>query len=255
MAYRQRGLRHYPQIGSGSRGIPVEGGSPGDTVRRVLEFGLTGGIGSGKSTVGSMLVGLGAVVIDADAIVRTLQAPGELVFEAMVSRWGDTIVREDGTLDRGAVASIVFGDADELTALNAIVHPAVAAETARLLDALDDDAIVMHDIPLLVLPGGELLTSRDVDEWSGIIVVDTPIETAVERVAASRGMDPDDVLARVEAQATREERREVAGFVIDNSGDLEHLAHEVERCWAWVQSQRHDEQSQRHDEQTLEEGL
>ena len=192
-----------------------------------------------------MLVGHGAVVIDADAIVRSLQAPGELVFEAMVSRWGDTIVREDGTLDRGAVASIVFGDTDELSALNAIVHPAVAEETARRLDALEDDAVVMHDIPLLVLPGGELLTSRNVDEWSGIIVVDTPIETAVERVVASRGMDPDDVLARVETQATREERGEVAGFIIDNSGDLEHLAAEVERCWAWVQTRR----------QELEEGL
>ena len=103
---------------------PADNGSAGDTVRPVLEFGLTGGIGSGKSTVGSLLAGHGAVIIDADAIVRILQAPGELVFEAMVSRWGDTIVREDGTLDRGAVASIVFSDADELAALNAIVHPA-----------------------------------------------------------------------------------------------------------------------------------
>ena len=247
MAYRQRGPWHYPRIAVFLGDSPADYGSAGDTVRAVLEFGLTGGIGSGKSTVGSLLASHGAVIIDADAIVRSLQAPGELVFEAMVSRWGDTIVQEDGTLDRGAVASIVFGDADELAALNAIVHPAVAEETARRLDALDDDAVVMHDIPLLVLPGGELLTSRDVDEWSGIIVVDTPIETAVERVVASRGMDPDDVLARVESQATREERREVAGFVIDNSGDLEHLAAEVDRCWAWVQSQRHDKQSQRHD--------
>lgn len=206
--------------------------------RRVIEFGLTGGIGSGKSTVGRMLVARGAVLVDADQIVRDLQRPGELVFDAMVARWGDGIVAESGELDRAAVAAIVFSNDDELSALNAIVHPAVAEHTQAKLDALaDSDVAVVHDIPLLVQPGGELLTSRELANWAGIIVVDTPTELAVARVVADRGMAPADVEARMEAQATREERRAHADFLIDNSSDLNHLETEVERCWAWMQEQ------------------
>lgn len=201
----------------------------------MLEFGLTGGIGSGKSTVSRLLAERGAVIIDADAIVHHLQRPGELVFDAMVAQWGSTIVREDGTLDRAAVASIVFSDSDELDRLNAIVHPAVADETTRLIEAVDDPhAIVIHDIPLLVWPGGELLTSRDHTEWAGIVVIDTPEELAVERVIAARGMEREEVESRMAAQATRDERRAVADFVIDNSGDLEALEAEVARCWRWM---------------------
>ncbi len=203
------------------------------------EFGLTGGIGSGKSTVSGLFADRGAVIIDADAIVRDLQRSGELVFEAMVERWGQTIVQQDGDaageLDRAAVANIVFNDDDELAALNAIVHPVVAEETQRRLDELaGSDAVVIHDIPLLVWPGGEILTSRDHSEWSGIIVIDTPEETAIARVMASRGMERDDIVARMEAQATRDERRAVADFVIDNSGDVIDLEAEVDRCWAWM---------------------
>lgn len=204
----------------------------------MIEFALTGGIGSGKSTVGALLVDRGAVLIDADAIVRTLQVPGELVFEAMYERWGDEILTPDGTLDRRAVAAIVFGDEAELGALNAIVHPAVAEEMARILDDVDDGAVVVHDIPLLVQRGGELSKSRDPGEWAGIIVVDTPVETAIERVVAGRGMDRDEVIARMANQATRDERRKVASFVIDNSGDRSHLDAEVDRCWSWIQSRR-----------------
>jgi len=204
--------------------------------RKMIEFGLTGGIGSGKSTVGRLLVARGAVLVDADQIVRDLQRPDELVFDAMVARWGPTIVKEDGELDRAAVAGIVFSDDDELAALNAIVHPAVAEHTQAILDGLaEDDVAVVHDIPLLVQPGGELLTSRDPAEWAGIIVVDTPTELAVARVVADRGMSPADVEARIDAQATREDRRSQADFLIDNSSDLTHLADEVDRCWAWMQ--------------------
>jgi len=203
--------------------------------RRVIEFGLTGGIGSGKSTVGRLLVKRGAVLIDADQIVRDLQHPGELVFDAMVARWGDEIVMDSGELDRAAVASIVFSDDAELEALNAIVHPAVADETQRRLDEVADAVVaVVHDIPLLVQPGGELLTSRDAAGWAGIIVVDTPAELAIARVVAERGMSPADVEARLNTQATREERRAHADFVIDNSSSLTHLEAEVERCWAWM---------------------
>jgi dephospho-CoA kinase len=201
----------------------------------MLEFGLTGGIGSGKSTVSAMLCNRGAVVIDADAIVHDLQRPGELVFDAMVRRWGSRVVQEDGTLDRAVVAQIVFSDPDELAALNAIVHPAVADETTRRIASLDDpSSIVVHDIPLLVLPGGELLTSRDHRQWSGIIVVDTPEELAIERVMASRGLERTEIEKRMASQASREDRRSVASFVIDNSSDLATLVDQVDECWTWM---------------------
>lgn len=216
--------------------VCIRGGT--DTVRAMLEFGLTGGIGSGKSTVSALLSERGAMVIDADAIVRDLQRPGELVFDAMVAQWGSTIVSEDGTLDRAAVANIVFSDSAELDRLNGIVHPAVAEETTRRLDAIvEPNAIVVHDIPLLVLPGGELLTSRDHTMWAGVVVVDTPEELAIERVVASRGMEPEAVEARMATQASRDDRRSVADFVIDNSGTLDDLVAEVDRCWTWMQDQ------------------
>jgi len=212
-----------------------------DTVVSMLEFGLTGGIGSGKSTVSALLTERGAVVIDADAIVRDLQRPGELVFEAMVERWGSQIVVSNGDavgeLDRAAVAKIVFGDDDELAALNGIVHPAVADKTQAMVDSLaDTDEIVVHDIPLLVGPGGGILTSRDHTAWGGIVVIDTPEELAITRVMASRGMAREEIEARMAAQATRDERRSVADFVIDNSGDLADLEQEVGRCWEWMRS-------------------
>ena len=205
------------------------------TLRQVLEYGLTGGIGSGKSTVSSALARRGATVLDADAMVREMQAPGKQMFDMMVERWGDRIVTADGVLDRAQVAEIVFGDQAELDALNAMVHPAVAAETdRRLVELRGTDAIVVHDIPLLVLPGGDLLASRDLHSWSGIVVIDTAPETAVRRVVASRGLDEDEVRARQAKQATRDERLNAADFVIDNNGDLDSLDVEVDRCWAWM---------------------
>ena len=117
----------------------------------MIEIGLTGGIGSGKSTVADLLVERGAVFIDADRIVRDLQSPGGAVFAAMVERWGDRIVANDGTLDRQAVAEIVFNDEDELKALNDLVHPAVGEAMKEQREAaVGTDAIVVLDIPLLV---------------------------------------------------------------------------------------------------------
>lgn len=190
---------------------------------------LTGGIGSGKSSVSSRLAQRGAEIVDADAITRSLQQPGQEVFAAMVERWGDRILAADGTLDRAAVAGIVFRDADERAALEAIVHPAVRAEMQGRMDAAAaSDRVVVLDIPLLTEGGNRRGASA-------VIVVDCPVEVAIERLIAYRGFDAADAAARVATQATREERLALADFVVDNSGGLEDLEREVERCWAWLE--------------------
>jgi dephospho-CoA kinase len=195
----------------------------------VIEIGLTGGIGSGKSTVAALLVEKGAVLIDADAIVREVQEPGTPVFRAMVERFGPGIVAEDGTLDRAAVAAIVFNDPEELTALNGIVHPAVSDEMTRRREVLaETDATVLLDIPLLV--------ESKYSGLAGIIVVDVDPEVAVERLVRHRGFSEEDARARIGRQASREERLAVADFVVDNSGDLDDLRATVDRCWEWIQS-------------------
>ena len=193
----------------------------------MLEIGLTGGIGSGKSTVAAMLVDRGASLLDADAIVRDLQTPGTPVFTAMVERWGDRILDDDGGLDRQAVADIVFADADELAALNGIVHPAVGDEMTRRREALaDTDATVILDIPLLVESGHQGL--------AGVIVVDVDPEVAVARLVAGRGFTPDDARSRIARQVSREERLGRADLVVDNGGSLEDLTREVDRAWSWI---------------------
>jgi dephospho-CoA kinase len=191
----------------------------------VLLIGLTGGIGSGKSTVSSMLADLGAVVIDADAITRELQRPGAPVFDAMVERFGDGIVAADGELDRQAVADIVFADAGALADLNAIVHPAVGAEIARRLqDEAATDHVVVLDVPLLVESGRS--------DLAALVVVDVEPEVAVRRLVEHRGMREDDVRARMARQARWEDRLAEADVVIDNSGTLGDLRHRVESAWA-----------------------
>ncbi|HZA00613.1 MAG TPA: dephospho-CoA kinase [Acidimicrobiales bacterium] len=198
----------------------------------MLVVGLTGGIGSGKSTVSAMLGSKGAVVVDADAVVRDLQRPGTAVFDAMVERFGDRIVAANGTLDREAVADIVFGDAEALADLNAIVHPAVGAEIARRMDELSrTDAVVVLDVPLLV-------ESRRGYPLAGTIVVDVDPEIALERLVEQRGMRADDVRARMSRQASREERRARADVVISNAGTLDDLARQVDAAWDWIEDLR-----------------
>lgn len=199
-----------------------------DLVRLVA---LTGGIGSGKSSVSSRLAKRGALVIDADAVVKELQQPGRPVYEAMVARWGEGIVASDGALDRAAVAAIVFDDEAELQALNELVHPAVRAEMEAMTEAqADTDKVVLLDIPLLAESGNKRRGA------SAVIVVDVPPELAVERLVAHRGFDEADAKARIAAQATREDRLALADFVIDNTGDLAALDAEVDRCWTWLQT-------------------
>ncbi len=197
----------------------------------MIVVGLTGGIGAGKSSVSAQLAERGAVVIDADAIVRELQRPGQPVFDAMVEEFGEGIVAGDGTLDRPAVADRVFGDPEALKRLNAITHPAVQAEMARLMgEAAGTDAIVIMDIPLL---------TEKREGMGKVIVVDTPVEVAIERLVGQRGLTEDDARARIANQISREERLALADFVVDNSGDLDQLAREVDRCWEWLGSLEH----------------
>jgi dephospho-CoA kinase len=193
-------------------------------------IGLTGGIGSGKSTVSALLAQRGAVIIDADAITREVQQPGTEVFAAMVERFGDGIVAADGTLDRQAVADIVFNDKEALQALNDIVHPAVGAETTRrILEQAATDHLVVLDIPLLVESAGK----RDV---AGILVVDVDPEVALRRLVEQRGMREEDARARMSRQATREERRAKADIVIDNSGTPEDLESTIEALWPQIEA-------------------
>lgn len=196
----------------------------------MLVIGLTGGIGSGKSTVSALLAAKGAVVIDADAIVRDVQRPGTPTFDAMVERFGPGIVADDGTLDRAAVADVVFNDADALADLNAIVHPAVGAAIMERMETLAvTDHVVILDVPLLV-------ESASAYPVAGLLVVDIDPELAVERLVEHRGMRADDVRARMTRQASRAERRARADFVIDNSGSLANLEGQVDEAWRWIET-------------------
>lgn len=195
--------------------------------QETLEIGLTGGIGSGKSTVSAGLVKRGAVLVDADAIVRDLQKPGKPVFKKMVERWGEKIITNEGELDRQAVADIVFKDAEELAALNEIVHPLVREEIANQREKyMKGNAPIILDIPLLIESGYENL--------SGIIVVDLHTEEAVERLVKYRGFSREDALNRISSQVDREERLSKADFVIDNNGDLDSLENEIDKAWSWI---------------------
>jgi dephospho-CoA kinase len=198
----------------------------------VLVIGLTGGIGSGKSTVSALLAERGAVVVDADAVVREVQRPGTPVFAAMVERFGPSIVAADGALDRAAVADLVFNDSQALADLNDIVHPAVGKEIADRMAALaETDEVVILDVPLLV-------ESKNAYPVAGLLVVDVDPEVAVERLIEHRGMREEDVRARMSRQAGREERLARADRVIDNSGTPDDLAAAVADAWEWIQGLR-----------------
>ncbi|MCB0977413.1 MAG: dephospho-CoA kinase [Acidimicrobiales bacterium] len=197
----------------------------------MLLIGLTGGIGSGKSSVSARLATFGARVIDADAIVRELQEPGGPVLEAMVERFGGGILLPDGRLDRQAVADLVFTDNEALADLNAIVHPAVGAEIARRLEeaSVTDDVVIL-DVPLLVESGR--------DDLAALVVVDVDPELAVERLVTHRGFKETDARARISRQASREERRAKADRVVDNSGSIDELNAQVDDLWEWIESLR-----------------
>ena len=196
----------------------------------MILIGLTGGIGSGKSTVSARLAELGARVIDADAITREVQQPGTEVFAAIVERFGDGVVAADGSLDRTALAAKVFGDPDELKALTDIVHPAVGVTIAeRMAEAAGTDDVVVLDVPLLVESGR--------DDMAAMVVVDLDPEVAVQRLVEHRGFAEEDARARISRQASREDRLARADKVLDNSGSVEDLLAQVDAAWPWIQAQ------------------
>lgn len=228
----QRYFRSWPQ-GPRARLLGLDPGVVGYGRRPMIMIGLTGGIGSGKSAVSSLLAARGAIVIDADAISRELQEPGQPVLAAMVERFGRGILRGDASLDRQAVADLVFADPDAVADLNAIVHPAVGVEIAkRLQDEVGTDHVVVLDVPLMVESGRHAMHEMDT-----LIVVDVDPELAVERLVRQRGMREDDVRARMARQASRADRLARADIVVDNSGTLDDLKVRVDEIWADITAQ------------------
>ncbi|MFJ2212259.1 dephospho-CoA kinase [Streptomyces sp. NPDC101062] len=190
----------------------------------MLRLGLTGGIGSGKSEVSRLLTGYGAVLIDSDRIAREVVAPGTPGLAAVIAEFGPEVRTAEGALDRPGLGRIVFGDPERLRALNAIVHPLVRARSAELEAAAGPDAIVVHDVPLLV--ENDMAALYDL-----VVIVDATPETQLDRLVRLRGMTEREARERMAAQATREARRAVADLVIDNDGPLERLEPQVREVW------------------------
>jgi dephospho-CoA kinase len=188
--------------------------------------GLTGGVGAGKSTVATLLAEHGAIVIDADAIAREVVEPGTPGLAAVVAEFGPDVLTADGALDRPRLAAVVFADEARRAALNAIVHPLVAARTAELMAAAPAGAVVVYDVPLLVesnLAGG----------FDLVLVVKAGVATRLARLAG-RGMSESDARNRIAAQADDEQRRAVADIVLDNDGTVDDLRAQVDAAWARI---------------------
>nr|WP_204261243.1 dephospho-CoA kinase [Blastococcus saxobsidens] len=188
-----------------------------------MRIGLTGGIGSGKSTVSALLAERGAVVVDADRIAREVLAPGTPGLAAVVTEFGPEVVTPDGSLDRAALAAIVFSDDAARRRLDGLVHPLVRRRTAELVAAAPDDSVVVNDVPLLVETG-------QAGSYDLVLVVEADVETRITRLVG-RGLTEADARARIAAQATDEQRRAAADVVLDNSGTPERLAEQVQEFW------------------------
>lgn len=197
----------------------------------VIHIGLTGGIGSGKSTVAQILVKLGATLIDADAIGRDLMQPGQPVFAEVVRVFGQGVLAKNGSLDRAALASLVFADESKREKLNSIIHPAIRVQAQRQRDKaaekLGQSGVIVEDIPLLVETG-------QANRFDGVIVVEADPAERLRRLVELRGMSEADALARMNAQATDQERRALATWVIDNSGSLAETEEQVGRVYGKI---------------------
>lgn len=194
-------------------------------------IGLTGGIGSGKSTVAQMLAERGAVIIDADAISRELMEPGSDVLNETVRSFGSAILTADGRLDRAALASVIFENEAKRKELNSIVHPAVRSEVERQAATAQADpgfsGVLIEDIPLLVETG-------QAQRFDGVVVVETALAERLRRLVDQRGMNRADALARIQAQASDQERREIATWLVDNSHSLEETRRQVETVYGQI---------------------
>ncbi|MBA3780734.1 MAG: dephospho-CoA kinase [Nocardioides sp.] len=186
----------------------------------MMRVGLTGGVASGKSTVSAMLASLGAVVVDADVLAREVVAPGTSGLAEIVEAFGPEVLGDDGGLDRPSLGALVFADEQKRRTLEAIIHPRVRARGAELEGAAGPDAIVVHDIPLLVETG-------QAGSFDAVIVVDVPTEVQSDRMVRIRGMSEADAQARLDAQASREERLAVATYVVENTGSVDDLRDRV----------------------------
>ena len=188
-------------------------------------IGLTGAIGSGKSSVSALFARKGAIIIDGDGIAKQLQRKGSPILQKMVDEFGD-ILLETGELDRAKVANLVFGDAEMLKRLNAILHPAIGIEILRQIELnMATDNVVVLDMPLLV--------ENPRDGLSGLVVVDVDPEVAISRLVQFRNMNEEDARRRMASQASREDRLQVADRVVDNNGEPESLGAQVDEVWDW----------------------
>lgn len=193
-----------------------------------LRVGLTGGIGSGKSSVAEQFAERGAYVVDADRVAREVLAPGSPGSAAIAAAFGTEVLEADGSLNRAELASRAFKNAESKAALDAITHPRISERTRELFAAAPFGVTLVHDVPLLVELGLG-------PAYDAVVVVDCPDEIRIRRLVA-RGLSEDDARARMSHQATREDRLAAADFVIDNSGDRAHLAAEVDRVWQSLQA-------------------
>jgi dephospho-CoA kinase len=194
-----------------------------------IRVGLTGGIASGKSTVSAMLAELGAVIIDADALAREVVAKGTPGLHAVAAEFGEELLGPDGELDRAAMGRLVFADESARKRLEAIVHPLVFERIVELEEGAADDAVVVHDIPLLAESGRA-------DTFDAVVVVDAPPEVQIERMVRDRGWTREEAESRIRAQASREDRLAIATHVIENTGTREDLRERVAEVFADVVS-------------------
>jgi dephospho-CoA kinase len=189
--------------------------------------GLTGGIASGKSTVSALLAAKGAVVVDSDVLAREVVAAGSPGLAAVVAAFGPAVLRPDGQLDRPALGRVVFADADARSQLEEITHPLVRARAREIEAAAPADAVVVVDIPLLV-------ETAQQDSFDVVLVVEADVESQLRRLVGDRGMSAEDARARIAAQATPQQRRAAADYVIVNDGSREELRRRVDDVWAAI---------------------
>ncbi|GAB6904090.1 dephospho-CoA kinase [Kineosporia succinea] len=190
----------------------------------MVRTALTGGIGAGKSTVSRRLSDLGAIIMDADLIAREVVEPGTSGLAEIVETFGKKILREDASLNRPALGQIVFADEKKLARLNSIVHPRVAARMEEIVHAAPDDAVLVHDVPLLA-------ENPNRGSYDLVMVVFAPVEERIRRLVDDRGMTRKDAKARIRAQASDAEREALADVVLDNSGSLASTLAQVDACW------------------------